>query len=279
MNQESAQKIALTTQDLPTMPHIASQAMQRLSDPEASARDLHEIISKDQAITARILRIANSACYARRRAILTVKDAVITIGFNTIKSIVISAALCDFFKTFGLAEKLMWEHSLGCGLTCRALAQKLKFPKTEEAFLAGLLHDVGKVVLYMKLPKKILLIVQEVYHNPGTTFIGLERELLGFDHAQVGELVARKWNFAEEIVEAIGKHHSPEKAQIFPQLCHMVSLGNAICHKLEIGFIKQPDLDVSQLRSARALGLGADDLEELIEGIQSAFQAEKDLFS
>lgn len=278
MNPSGAQSIVLTAQDLPAMPHIARQAMQRLSDPDASARDLHKIISKDQAIAARVLRIANSACYARRRAILTITDAVVTVGFNTIKSIVISSALYDFFKTFGLAEKLMWEHSLGCALTSRMIAQMLKFSKTEEAFLAGLLHDVGKVVFYMKIPKKMLLIVQEVYHNPGLTFLEMEQRLLGFNHAQLGQLVARKWNFAEEIVEAIGKHHRPEKACVLPALSYIVNLGNAFCHKMEIGFIKNPDLELHELKSAKALKLHKEDLDELLERVQAAYNSEKEMF-
>ncbi len=279
MTQNVAEKIVLTTTDLPTMPHVANLAMQRLSDPEVSPAELQEIISKDQALAARLLRIANSSCYARRRVVKTINEVVVTIGLNTIKSILISCAMHDFFKSFGLAEKFIWEHSLGNALICRMIAQKTKYPKIEEAFLAGLLHDVGKVVMYIKIPKKMLLIFQEVYHNPEIPFVYIEKKLLGFTHAQVGGMVAKKWNFHLDIVEAIAFHHQPNHAKINPLLSHIVAMADALSHKLGIGFVNRPDLNLSSLSSAQALQLDGLALNELSEGIQEVFESEKGIFA
>jgi len=278
-NRSVMEKIILTTGDLPAMPHVANLAMQRLSDPEVSTDELHEIISRDQSLAARLLRIANSSCYARRREIKTINEAVVTIGFNTIKSIIISCAMHDFFKSFGLAEKYIWEHSLGNALICRTIAKKIKYPKIEEAFLAGLLHDVGKVVLYIKLPKKMLLIFQEVYQNPQLSFAALEKKLLGFTHAHVGGLVARKWNFAMDIVEAIGFHHHPDHAKLNLVLPHVVCLADALSHKLGIGFIKRPDLNLSAMVSTRVLRLDGLALSDLSEEIQEVFASERGIFA
>jgi len=278
VNRSVVEKIVMTTGDLPAMPHVANLAMQRLSDPEVSAGELHEIISRDQALAARLLRIANSSCYSRRREIKTINEAVVIIGFNTIKSIVISCAMHDFFKSFGLAEKYIWEHSLGNALICRTIAKKIKYPKMEEAFLAGLLHDVGKVVLYIKLPQKMLLIFQEVYQNPQLSFGALEKKLLGFTHAQVGGLVARKWNFAVDIVEAIGYHHHPDHAKLNTVLPHIVALGDALSHKLGIGFVKRPDINLSAMSSTRVLRLDGLALSDLSEEIEEVFASEKGVF-
>lgn len=273
------EQIARAVGDLPTMPHIANLAMEKLSDPNVTSKEIERIIYKDQAIAARILRIANSAAYSRRRAILTISDAVLAVGFKTIKTILITSALHDFFKTFGLAEKLMWRHSLVCAFICRMIGQKIKFSNVEEVFLAGLLHDVGKVVLYLKVPQKMLLIVQEVYNNPGHTFIQLEQHLFGFNHAQLGELVAKKWNFGPEIVEAIGRHHRPETAEVQPPLTYIVHLGNSFCHKLEVGFTRRRDLNLEELSSAKFLGLDKPILNELFEGVSRSLEADADLFA
>ncbi len=274
-----AEMIVSTTGDLPVMPHVANMAMQRLSDPDVSPEELHDIISKDQALAARLLRIANSSCYARSRIVKTIREAVVIIGFNTIKSIIISCAMHDFFKSFGLAEKFIWEHSLGNAIICRMIARKIRYLKAEEAFLAGLLHDVGKVVLYIKLPQKTMWIFQEVYQNPHIPCYLLEQKVLGLTHAQVGGLLAEKWNFHTDIVEAIAFHHEPEQAQVNAILAHIVSLSNALSHKLCIGFVKRPDLNLSALSSTRVLGIDALTLNDLSEEIQEALQSQKEIFT
>jgi putative nucleotidyltransferase with HDIG domain len=279
MSQSTIEKIVQTTGDLPTMPHLANQIMGKLSNPNTSGQELNDIISKDQALAARVLKIANSAFYGCPRTITRLSDAVAIMGFNSIRSLVMASALHDFFKTFGLAEKLLWEHSIACGSFAKIIAKSLRFSKNEEAFLAGLLHDIGKVILNLKLPEQMLRILQEVYNNPGTTFCDAEQAAFGFDHAQVGELVARKWNFAEEIVEVIGNHHHPEKAKIMPQLSNIVNLANNFCHKLGIGPTRNPDLHLAELGSSKFLNLDQNKIDELLESISSIVQSEGGMFS
>jgi putative nucleotidyltransferase with HDIG domain len=279
MNQLSiATRIAQLTGDLPPMPHIAQLVMEKVGDPSTTARQLQDIIYQDQALAARILKIANSAFYGLSRSVTSLTAAIGTIGFNTIKSLVISSAMRDLFKSFGLTEQLLWEHSLGCAFSSRAIAKRLKFSKLEEAFLAGLLHDIGKVILNLKVPDQVSLIIQEVYNNPGTTFAQLEHTSFGFDHAQLGQLVAHKWNFAGEIEEAIGLHHHPEAAHRLPVLTFIVNLGNAFCHKLQIGPTKIPDLDLAGMDSARLLKLDQSAIDEMFAEIGATFEAEKASF-
>ena len=130
------------------------------------------------------------------------------------------------------------------------LGRIVKFKKLEEVFLAGLMHDIGKVVLSQKAPDEMLQIIQEVYNNPGTDFAEIEMEHFGFTHAEVGRFVVKKWNFAEEIEEAIGNHHHPEQATVSPLLTHITCLANAICNKLEIGPVRTPDFNLMSLRAS-----------------------------
>jgi putative nucleotidyltransferase with HDIG domain len=270
-----ATRIAQLTGDLPPMPHIARLVMEKVADPSTSGKQLQDIISQDQALAARILKIANSAFYGLSRSITSLTTAISTIGFNTIKSLVISSAMRDLFRTFGLTEQLLWEHSLGCAFSARMIAKRVKFPKVEEVFLAGLLHDIGKVILNLKVPEQVSIIIQDVYNNPGTTFLELEQSTFGFDHAQLGRLVAHKWNFAAEIEEAIGCHHQPSAAETLPAISYITHLGNAFCHKLQIGPTKNPELDVAGLDSARFLKLDAASIAEVIEEVGVTFDAEK----
>lgn len=272
-------QIVQTTGDLPTMPPIASLVMDKISDPNTTAKHLHQIIAKDQALAARVLRIANSPLYGCARTITRLTDAIMIMGFSSIRSLVMTSALHDFFKKFGLAEKLMWEHSIVAASLSKKIARMVRFSRVEEAFLAGLMHDLGKVILNLKLPDKMFEIVQEVYNNPGVTFRELEQASFGFDHAQVGQLIAKKWNFAEEIDEAIGNHHQPEQAKILPVLSCIVNLANAFCHKLEVGPTKNPDLDLSQLLSTKALKLDITNIEELLEEVSKTLASEQGMLS
>jgi putative nucleotidyltransferase with HDIG domain len=226
------------------------------------------------------LKLANSSFYSRARAIKTLTDAIVVIGFNTVKSLVLASVTRDLFKNFGLTEKLLWEHSLGVALAARTIAIRIRFPKAEEAFLSGLLHDIGKVIFLLKLPEKMQIIVQEVYNDPSIDFCRIEMETFGFNHAHVGQLLAQKWQFAEEIEEAIGKHHEPEESRSLPELTYIIHLANTLCHKLEIGPTKRPDLSLSEVESAKYLKIPEKTLDSLLEEIREAFLSDPDtLFS
>lgn len=252
------------------MPQVANLAIDKLSDPESTPREVHQIISKDQALAARILRVANSSYYSCPRKISRISDAISYMGFDSVRSLVIASVIEDLFKKTGLAEKLLWDHSLACAAAAKKLAMAAKFRKLEEAFLAGLMHDIGKVVLSQKAPDEMLQIVQEVYNNPGTDFAEIEMARFGFTHAEVGRFVVKRWNFAEEIEEAIGNHHHPEEAKVLPLLAHITCLANSICNKLEIGPVRTPDLNLMTLPSARILGVDEETIADISEGLTSA---------
>ncbi len=260
--------------DLPPMPHVASEALQKISEPDARAEDIEKILSKDPALAARVLKLANSSFYARSRTIATLRHAVVVVGLKTVRSLVLASVTRDLFEPFGLTEKLLWEHSVGCGLAARTVALSLRYSRAEECFLAGLLHDVGKMILLRHCEEPMRRIIQDVYNEPELSFMSLEQEAFGFDHAQVGRQLAMKWRFPEEIAEAIGCHHRPATAKILPALSVIVHLANAICHKLGLGPTKKPDLDLAGVPSARALKLSAEKLEALEESIRQVIQAE-----
>ncbi len=273
--------LILTTRDLPAMPHVASKVLELSSDPDTSAQLLQKVIADDQAMTARILKIANSAMYACSRQIKTLSDAIVMLGFNSIRSLVVTSAARNLYSSgsarMGLKERLLWEHSIGCAFACRLLVEKRKPALTEEAFLAGLMHDIGKLVLNLQLPERFEEIVQIVY-NENREFHETEMELLGFDHTRVGALLVNKWKLSPLLEEVIGLHHDPEAMTPDRPLLLYLDLANRICQKCGIGFQEVPDLDLSATPAARILDFGPEEFTSVAVQLQRTLEVEMEVF-
>ena len=268
-----AARIVEITGDLPPMPHIAAQVISKLSEPDSTARDIHNLMQKDQALAARVLKVANSPYYGASRSISTLRDACMFMGFDAIRSLIMTAVMKGMFSSVSLSEKLIWEHTVGVGLAARIVGDEVSFQRKEQAYLAGLMHDVGKAALLLRSPAVMRDIMQEVY-NDGADFFDVELRTLGFTHTDVGQMIADKWRFAIEIEDAIANHHQPGQASSAPELTHIVSVANSICHKLEVGPTRKPDLDLSGMESTKALGLSQASIEKILLTVRESLQAE-----
>jgi len=270
-----------TIRDLPAMPHVASKVLELSSDPDTSASLLQQVIADDQAMTARILKIANSAMYACSRRIKTLSEAIVMLGFNSIRSLVVTSAARNLYgagsQRMGLKERLLWEHSIGCAFACRVLATTRHPALAEEAFLAGLMHDIGKLVLNLQLPDQFEEIVQIVY-NENREFHSTERELLGFDHARVGALLVNKWKLSPLLEEVIGLHHDEDSLTRDRPLLLYLDLANRMCMKYGIGFQETPDIDLCATTSGRLLGLNEADVAEAARQLQQTLETEMEVF-
>jgi HD-like signal output (HDOD) protein len=226
--------------DLPPMPHVASRAMQMVEDPATSAAELTELLSSDAALAARVLKIANSAMFARQREITTLNQAITIIGFKALKGIIVGATLRQVSKSFGDLQKMVWENSMATAMNATRITKHLKKRYVEEIFLLGLLHSLGQVVLLAddKTPdlfKHLLAIVEK----RGIDWVTAEHEILGFAHPLIGALVAKKWNFSEETCQAI--LHSKDPVDGFQGnneldvKCAILQLADICAHLAEIG--------------------------------------------
>ncbi len=269
-----AARVVEVTGDLPPMPHIAAQVIDKLSEPDSTPREIHNIIIKDQALAGRVLKVANSPYYGASRSISTLRDAVLFMGYDAIRSLIMTAVLKGIFSNVSLSEKLLWEHSVGCAYAARKIGEEIGFERREEAFLAGLMHDVGKAVLFLRSTTIMRDIMQEVY-NDGRDFYEVEMRTLGFTHVDVGRIIADKWRFAPSIEDAIANHHQPDQAVSAPELTQIVSLANSICHKLEVGPTRKPDLDLNELQSIKALGLSPASLETILLKVRETLQSQE----
>lgn len=249
-----AEKTVQSVGDLPAMPHIAAQIMQKLANPCSTPREIHELIAKDQSLAARVLKVANSPYYGASRSISSIKEAILFMGFDSIRSLVTTAIMKGIFSAMSDSGIELWEHSICCAVAAKKIGNDVGFQGSEEAFLAGLIHDIGKWVIFLQFPagmSDIMLMVGD-----GKSFLEAERELLGFTHAEVGQLLTNKWLFTPTLENVVANHHRPDCAGSDQKLAHIISLADSLCHKLGIGPTKRPEIDPDALESTRALGLG-----------------------
>jgi putative nucleotidyltransferase with HDIG domain len=278
---EDLNRIVMQAADLPTVPIVAKKVVKALSNPNTNINDLNKIISTDQALSARILKIANSAMYYCQREIESLAVAMSRIGFASLKSIVIAVSTKDIYKTFGEAEKLLWEHSVGVSIASQTVAQAVGGFKPDEIFTGGLMHDIGKTLLNNKDPKKYSQVFQKV-HEEGKIFIEAEQAIYGFTHAEVGSLLINKWNLPAILTDVIRIHHDIDNSQGIPQTvlrtAAVINLADLICLKLGIGYKHPIDgFELSEAASAQILTINGDRLENLISQSSAAFQSSKDI--
>ncbi len=189
---------------------VAMAVIKLMSDHEVSLDRLARAISSDQGLSARIIRKANSAFYATGNRITTLPLAIMKIGFSATRSIAISASVNAMFRKGegdGLEQQL-WYHSLAVGIGSRILAKRVGSRAAEEAFLTGLLHDIGKLVLLQRYPEQYTPILRETQNKPNTR-LDVELSRMGFTHADLGVMVLDRWNFAESEIRAVQYHHDP----------------------------------------------------------------------
>ena len=202
-----------TLGDLPSSPAIVSAVIGMATDLDTDLSDLGRVLSADEGLAAKVLRLSNSSFYGRSKQIGTVEEAIRTLGYYTLRSLVVASSSHTMFKQKDSTRFLpvLWDHSLATAVASRHLGRQLKHPTTEEAFIAGLLHDVGKLVLTQKVPGAFQK-VQMAVTSDGD-WCKHEKEQFGFTHVDVGVAMLEQWNIPRELVEAIALHHVlPEMA-------------------------------------------------------------------
>lgn len=273
------QELITNLGDLPPLPQVAAQVLRIAADPDASTDELQRVISTDQALASQILKIANSAMFGMVREVKTLTQAIMTLGFSTIKSVVIASSAKNLYNrgNSGLQERLMWEHALVTALAGRAYGKQLRFPRTEEAFLAGLMHDIGKSVMGIKFPDRYGAMIRTVYNEQGDT-LELELDTFGFDHTMVGEALLHSWNLAQSIEQTVRWHHEPAEAPKENRgLAALVALGNQMALDQKIGIGRPESLARATAQALEILNLSQDQLEGHREAILQALELDKSL--
>ncbi len=238
MDDSGLETLVRQVRDLPALPAAVVRVMQLTDDPKAGTADVARAMASDQALAARVLRLANSAFYGSSRRISTVSEAVTTLGMRTTRNLVMATSCQEMLEQdiagYALPRGALWRHSLACASAARALAQRARYRATEEAFVAGLLHDIGKVVLNTYLKEQFARVFLRAARGD-MTFAQAEREVLGFDHAEAGARLLERWNLPDSLVTAVRWHHAPLASPSPSLLPCLVHVADAVCLTLGIG--------------------------------------------
>ena len=216
---------------LPTIPVILFKVNEMLYDNECSVKKLSDLIESDQALTAKILRLVNSAFYGFRSEIVDISRALIILGFNTIRNAIVTVSVIDAFKSgedfegFDISD--LWKHSVAVAITSRHLAEKSRVTPPDDAFVAGLLHDIGKIIIAQFFRDHFRKILRSMREEK-ISFVKAEKKLSSIDHGRVGGYLAEKWQFPQRLTDAIRLHHNMSKAVTDPWLLMSVYLANRI---------------------------------------------------
>lgn len=269
---------------LVTLPHIFVRISQLVEDPGSNTSDIAKAISQDPSFTARLLRVANSPFYGFPSSIDTVSKAVSIIGTSQIRSLALSMSIAKSFD--GLPNKLVsmenfWRHSLYCAMIARILAKRARKCDAEAVFTAGLLHDVGQLVIFNRMPEKareaLLLMQDSIDDLPPNE---AEQQIMGFDHAQVGMELAHQWKLPPLLAECIGYHHSIGKTRRYPREVALVHLANIFAQMAELDTLDPEDVSAVDPRAWEMSGMGADvDLiQEVVRDAQHQIDDDEKLF-
>jgi len=225
------EEIVNRVQEIPPFPQTVMRIIELTNDPKSGAKDLEAEIMKDQGLTTQVLKLANSAFYRGRRNIDTVVDASVLLGFSAIQSMVLATVVGSVMDRelpgYALEKEALWKQSQISAIMTRTIAKKVKYKKPDQAYTAGLLRDIGKVIL----DKFVQESYEEIYNlveNEGKSFIVAEEMVLGFHHGQIGAKIAEQWNLPEELVEVIACHHNPAVAFVNPELVAITHISDSL---------------------------------------------------
>lgn len=231
-------EILALVKHVPPFPKVAQRVAEMLNEPEVSATALAEVIQYDQAITANVLKICNAAYFGLPRKVSSLDEALVIVGNDILKDIIITSSSARFYKGaagegYKLDQGELWRHSIAVGIMAKELVGRIKGVDPGSAFTAGLLHDIGKRFLSSFVADDFMRIMDKVSRED-TSFVEVEKELIGVSHAELGGMILKQWGFPEEIEKAVLHHHDPDALDQEP-LTAIVALANALVITMGIG--------------------------------------------
>ena len=250
---------------LPTLPPIVAKISKMVESPTTSSADVGRVIAQDQVLSARILRMANSPFFGMSRKISSVTQALVILGFDVIKGLVLTTSVFEMIK---MSIVGLWEHSIGTAATARVIASKLGEGDAEEISVAGLLHDLGKVVLTVQLDSEIKDEIIGLVEKEQISFYEAEQKVLDFSHAQVGQWLAEHWKLPQSLAEPMCYHHQPERARFAERQTAVVHLADIIIRARGFGSGGDPFVPPLSQAAWEILGLKPGDFNDILDEME-----------
>lgn len=253
------QELVAGIKDLVTLPEVALRIAGMVDDPSSSSADIGRAISQDAALTARLLRIANSPAFGQHGKIATISRAITVLGVRQVRDLTVGLTAVRTFDGIGnelVTMESFWRHSFLCAVAAGQIAGRRGRNPDDSPFVAGLLHDVGQLILFSRVPqlaRQALLMSVDSADDRGLFLC--EREILGFDHGAVGVALAKNWGMPRSLQECIEFHHEPERSQEFPLEVATVHIANSVAVLAEIGSSEPADAPAISTAALRAVKL------------------------
>jgi HD-like signal output (HDOD) protein len=261
--------------DIPTLPVVATKVTELINDPNSSSADIADVLKKDQVLTAKVLKLINSPYYGIPGEVTDVKRALAYLGFNSLAQLVLSVSVISVFsenKQSRFSLPGFWKHALGTAVASEIIAKKVDYPKPEECFTCGLLHDIGKIVLLKIAPEEFLKII-ELSEREKISFAEAERKLEIPGHGYLGEYIAGQWRLPQVIRMSIRYHHTDVRSTdtilgSIKKAIQIVSLANQIVVRENIGYSGNASGGVVNDALLEPLGLTENDLASIVDRIK-----------
>ncbi len=268
--------------ELVSLPEACIRINEMVDDPDCSTEEIGKVVSSDPALTLRILKIANSPFYGLSAEIDTVSRAITILGTVQLRDLVLATSACKTFE--GIPNDLIsmddfWYHSIFCGITARKLANACATGRGEALFTAGLLHDVGQLIILNRLPseaKEVLLRSKLSNREPKLYLI--ERQVIGFDHMEVAAALSKQWKLPPCLEECISFHHTPSKAMLFPQEVAIVHIAQAITNLSGKNSFEDDDIDSIEPQIWERAGLSKSIIAPTIKEVVDEIPAVQAMF-
>jgi HD-like signal output (HDOD) protein len=235
-----APSISKLIEDAPavaSLPSVYHRLTEVMNDPYSSAADFGKIVAEDSGLTIRLLRLVNSAFYSMPSRVESVTQALAVVGLEQLHDLVLATSVLTMFRDVPpelVDMESFWRHSLATGVACRVMAGQRRMANVERLFVGGLLHDVGRLLIYIGNPDGARTALERC-NETNELLYDVERETMGYDHATVGRLLLSAWNLPGSLQEPIGYHHDPKKAKRFPIEAAMIHVADITAHALQMG--------------------------------------------
>lgn len=262
--------------DLSTLSDVASKVLSMVEDPSSSSdsQTLADIISRDQVLTSRILKLVNSPYYGFPQRVSTLRSAITILGFNVVRGLVLGVSV---FDTMNKAILGLWEHSFCASIIAGFLAKKVGLKNAEETSVAALLHDIGKIVVFQKYPKDFAEIVR-LAKEEQLSMVEAEESVLGINHAEIGGIVLNSWSLPFSLCEAVQYHHSPFVSKAYISVAYVVHLSNILATAMGVGFSGQDFVSPVHRDTYSVLEISDVDIHSVLNKTLAEVESNEDVF-
>jgi putative nucleotidyltransferase with HDIG domain len=260
---------------LPTIPMVLKRILEVIENSRTSLNEISQFIVQDPSLTSRLLKMVNSAIYGFPGRISSVSHGVVLLGLTVVKGLLLGVSVFELMQETMVG---LWEHSIGCATVARIIARKKGVKEFEEVAVAGLLHDIGKVILILLYPQEYRQAIAGA-EKQRIVISEVEREAFGVNHSNVGTWLAKKWNFPRSLIEMIEYHHKPHAAKAAPLEVSIIHIADIIVRARGFGYAGDAMIPLINAKAWETVGLTEADLRSVLAEMESPMEDVETIFA